>query len=186
MTDSKTDTTPESDRNPDGEERNNEATPPDPAADFDPSTVPASIQKGLAWLREFHKPAVAIGEHQGENEIAIYLGPFDLTGFEADYEQAAVEVIWFIPRDFKNSDPHWMITDRPLTRTDTADGDLRANNPDPNDTATSLRDYIREEFNWDEATAWSVRWSNANLAPSDPKHLRRVTQITERALQDKG
>lgn len=169
-----------------GENRNaNEPTPPDLADDFDPSTVPESIQKGLLWLREFHEPAIAIGEHQGENEIAIYLGSFDLTVFKAEYKQNSVEVIWFIPRDFSNSDPHWMITKRQLERTDTADGELRANNdPNPNGTAKSLRDYVREEFNWDNATAWSVRWSNASLEPSDPKHLRRVTQITKRALQD--
>lgn len=158
---------------------------PKPASKFDPATVPEPIQKGLLWLREFHEPAVPIGEE--ENEIAIYLGSFNLTSFEAEYEQTAVEVIWFIPRDFTNSDPHWMITDELLRRTDTTDGGLRANNdPNPNNDAKILRDYVQEKFDWEDATAWSVRWSNVDLKPSDPKHLRRVTRITERALQDEN
>lgn len=157
----------------------------EPAPGFDPSTIPESIQKGLLWLREFHEPAVPIGEE--DNEIAIYLGSFNLTSFKAEYEQTEIKVIWFIPRDFENSDPHWMITDEPLRRADTADGGLRANNdPNPNSDAKSLRDYVRENFGWENATAWSVRWSNVNLEPSDPKHLRRVTRITERALQDEN
>lgn len=158
---------------------------PEPAPEFDPDGVPESIQKGLLWLRKVHEPAVPIGEEN--NEIAIYLGAFNLSGFEANYEQAETEIIWFIPRDFENSDPHWMITDELLQRTDTADGELRANNdPTPNDEAKTLRDYILGTFGWEDATAWSIRWSNVNLEPTEPKHLRRVPRITERALQDKS
>lgn len=173
---------------PDGGIENDPSEPPEtpePAPEFDPDSVPESIQKGLLWLHEFHEPALPIGEEK--NEIAIYLGPFNLSSFEADYEQTEVEVIWFIPRDFENSDPHWMITDELLRRTDTADGGLRANNePTPNTEAEALRDCVREEFGWENATAWSVRWSNADLEPSKAKHLRRVTRITERALQDEN
>ncbi|MFC7230026.1 hypothetical protein N0B31_21750 (plasmid) [Salinirubellus salinus] len=155
-----------------------------PTGEMDGSSPPArlaeenlkpSFQEALSALRERHTPAIPVGRHEGE--IAVWLGEFDFTVYQYPYTPEQAEVYIFLPENFVNSDPHWVMTVPPVERADREGWE--DNNPDRRDQDK----YLQNDLGVDQGITFSLRWSHLNFKPEKPEHAVRAIEVIDAGFE---
>ena len=152
-----------------GETSTGEMDGPSPPARLAEENLKPSFQKALSALRERHTPAIPVGRHDGE--IAVWLGEFDFSKYSPPYKPERAEVYTFLPENFVNSDPHWVVTVPPVERSDRTG--WQDNNPDRRDPDR----HLQNELGTDSGITFSLRWSKLNFKPDKPEHAVRTIEV---------
>jgi len=71
----------------------------------------------------------------------------------------------FLPENFVNSDPHWVVTVPPVERADREGWE--DNNPDRRDQDK----YLQNDLGVDQGITFSLRWSHLNFKPESRSTL---------------
>ena len=146
-----------------------------PPARHPEGNLKPSFQKALTALRERHTPAVPVGKHKGE--IAIWLGEFDFLVYQHPYTPKQAEVYAFLPENFVNSDPHWVVTVPPVERAD------RSGWEDNNPAGRDPDRYLQNELGTDPGTTFSLRWSHLEYKPEKPEHAVRTIEVIDAGFE---
>lgn len=147
---------------------------PEPAGDFAVNELKQSFLDGLAELQKRLEAARAVGR-QG-NEIAVWLGVWNLNRYDTEYEEDETGVFAFLPAHFPEGDPHWVVfapSPTPANRSLSNENNARSN---------KFSRYVQNHFGADSPLAWSLRWSNAGYQPDNPKNMIRQAEIIRTAL----
>lgn len=148
---------------------------PSPPAKIAEENLKPSFQKALSALRERHTPAIPVGRHEGE--IAVWLGEFDFTVYQHPYTLEQAEVYIFLPENFVNSDPHWVVTVPPIERAD------REGWEDNNPACRDQDKYLQNDLGVDQGITFSLRWSHLNFKPEKPEHAVRAIEVIDAGFE---
>ena len=146
-----------------------------PPAKIAEENLKPSFQKALSALRERHTPAIPVGRHEGE--IAVWLGEFDFTVYQHPYTPEQAEVYIFLPENFVNSDPHWVVTVPPIERAD------REGWEDNNPARRDQDKYLQNDLGVDQGITFSLRWSHLNFKPEKPEHAFRAIEVIDAGFE---
>jgi hypothetical protein len=158
-----------------GETSTVEMDGPSPTARLAEENLKPSFQKALSALRERHTPAIPVGRHEGE--IAVWLGEFDFTVYQHPYTPEQAEVYIFLPENFVNSDPHWVVTVPPIERAD------REGWEDNNPARRDQDKYLQNDLGVDQGITFSLRWSHLNFKPEKPEHAVRAIEVIDAGFE---
>lgn len=149
----------------------------------DESGLPSDFTDGLEALRENHEPVVPVKERG--NDVLLWFGEWDLTDATREYDQDTCEAYMLIDSGFPNGDPHWIITTPAVTVNGNKAGDLPGRSVftkghNSHSDKVELICGVAEE---DSALAFSWRWSNVDMSPTEPEHLSRAVTMIESCLR---
>ncbi|WP_224338356.1 hypothetical protein [Haloprofundus halobius] len=158
-----------------GETSTGEMDGPSPPTRLAEENLKPSFQKALSALRERHTPAIPVGRHDGE--IAVWLGEFDFNVYQHPYTPEQAEVYIFLPENFVNSDPHWVVTVPPVERAD------REGWKDNNPARRDQDKYLQNDLGVDQGITFSLRWSHLNFKPEKPEHAVRAIEVIDAGFE---
>lgn len=152
-------------------------------ASMDEANLRSDFIDALEAVRESHDQVVPVTERG--NDVLLWFGEWDLADAPMNYDQDSCEVFMLVDSGFPSGDPHWILTTPAVTVNGNDPGNFpkRSVFTKEDNSHGDKAEFLCDITGRDSALAFSWRWSNTDMSPTEPEHLTRAVTMIESCLR---